>query len=119
MASFCSISLTLLLFFKPLTHHTDCLCIIYRIILLVDIQRGLYFSAIPVSQDMTLRQSIRKSVMELLFTVQKALPLFQDGDGGSIILIASVGGSKADPAMSVYGATKALFDRSLAPGRSS
>ena len=69
---------------------------------------------------MTLRQSIRKSVMEVLFTVQKALPLFQDGDGGSIILIASVGGSKADPAMSVYGATKgSLFDRSLAPGRSS
>ena len=47
--------------------------------------------------------------MELLFTVQKALPLFQDGDGGSIILIASVGGSKADPAMSVYGATKAAI----------
>ena len=46
------------------------------------------------------------NVKGLLFTVQKALPLFQDGDG-SIILTASVGGSKADPAMSVYGATKA------------
>src|SRR6476659_2538319 len=33
------------------------------------------------------------NVKGLLFTVQKALPLFQDG--GSIILTASVGGSKA------------------------
>ena len=49
------------------------------------------------------------NVKGLLFTVQKALPLFQDGDGGSIILTASVGGSKADPAMSVYGATKAAI----------
>ena len=47
------------------------------------------------------------NVKGLLFTVQKALPLFQDG--GSIILTASVGGSKADPAMSVYGATKAAI----------
>jgi len=49
------------------------------------------------------------NVKGLLFTVQKALPLFQDGDGGSIILTASVGGSKADPAMSVPGATKAAI----------
>ena len=49
------------------------------------------------------------NVKGLLFTVQKALPLFQDGDGGSIILTASVGGSKGDPAMSVYGATKAAI----------
>jgi NAD(P)-dependent dehydrogenase (short-subunit alcohol dehydrogenase family) len=49
------------------------------------------------------------NVKGLLFTVQKALPLFQDSDGGSIILTASVGGSKADPAMSVYGATKAAI----------
>ena len=49
------------------------------------------------------------NVKGLLFTVQKALPLFQDGDGGSIILTASVGGSKADQAMSVYGATKAAI----------
>ena len=34
-----------------------------------------------------------------LFTVQKALPLFQDG--GSIILTASVGGSKGVEALSV------------------
>ncbi|MFZ0225202.1 MAG: glucose 1-dehydrogenase [Candidatus Nitrosopolaris sp.] len=41
----------------------------------------------------------------LLFTVQKALPLFQDG--GSIILTASVGGSKGFEGISVYDATKA------------
>jgi NAD(P)-dependent dehydrogenase (short-subunit alcohol dehydrogenase family) len=43
--------------------------------------------------------------VKLLFTVQKVLPLFQDG--GSIILAASVGGSKGTPALSVYNATKA------------
>ena len=47
------------------------------------------------------------NVKGLLFTIQKALPLFQDGDGGSIILTASVGGSKGNPAHSVYGASKA------------
>jgi NAD(P)-dependent dehydrogenase (short-subunit alcohol dehydrogenase family) len=45
------------------------------------------------------------NVKGLLFTVQKALPLFQDG--GSIILTASVGGSKGVEALSVYDATKA------------
>jgi NAD(P)-dependent dehydrogenase (short-subunit alcohol dehydrogenase family) len=45
------------------------------------------------------------NVKGLLFTVQKALPLFQDG--GSIILTASVGGSKGFEGVSVYGATKA------------
>jgi len=47
------------------------------------------------------------NVKGLLFTVQKALPLFQDGGGGSIILTASVGGSKGNPASSVYSASKA------------
>ncbi|MGC2575421.1 MAG: glucose 1-dehydrogenase [Candidatus Nitrosopolaris sp.] len=42
-----------------------------------------------------------------LFTVQKALALFQDG--GSIILTASVGGSKGVEALSVYNATKAAI----------
>ena len=46
------------------------------------------------------------NVKGLLFTVQKALPLFQDGDGGSIILTASVGGSKGYEGSSVYSATK-------------
>jgi NAD(P)-dependent dehydrogenase (short-subunit alcohol dehydrogenase family) len=45
------------------------------------------------------------NVKGLLFTVQKALPLFQDG--GSIILTASVNASKGFGAMSVYSATKA------------
>ena len=45
------------------------------------------------------------NVKGLLFTVQKALPLFQDG--GSIILNASVAGSKGIEASSVYSATKA------------
>ena len=47
------------------------------------------------------------NVKGLLFTVQKALPLIQDG--GSIILTASVGGSKGTPAFSVYDATKAAI----------
>jgi NAD(P)-dependent dehydrogenase (short-subunit alcohol dehydrogenase family) len=45
------------------------------------------------------------NVKGLLFTVQKALPMFQDG--GSIILTASVNASKGFGAMSVYSATKA------------
>ncbi len=45
------------------------------------------------------------NVRGLVFTVQKALPLFQDG--GSIILTASVGGSKGFEGISVYDATKA------------
>jgi NAD(P)-dependent dehydrogenase (short-subunit alcohol dehydrogenase family) len=47
------------------------------------------------------------NVKGLLFTVQKALPLFQDG--GSIILTASVGGSKGFEGISVYDATKAAI----------
>jgi NAD(P)-dependent dehydrogenase (short-subunit alcohol dehydrogenase family) len=46
-----------------------------------------------------------RNVKGLLFTVQKALPLFQDG--GSIILNASIAGSKGIEAFSVYCATKA------------
>ena len=45
------------------------------------------------------------NVKGLLFTVQKALPLFQDG--GSIILTASNAASKGIEALSVYSATKA------------
>jgi NAD(P)-dependent dehydrogenase (short-subunit alcohol dehydrogenase family) len=43
----------------------------------------------------------------LLFTVQKALPLFQDG--GSIILTASIAGSKGFDGFSVYSAAKAAI----------
>jgi NAD(P)-dependent dehydrogenase (short-subunit alcohol dehydrogenase family) len=45
------------------------------------------------------------NVKGLLFTVQKTLPLL--ADGSSIILNASVVGSKGLPANSVYSATKA------------
>jgi NAD(P)-dependent dehydrogenase (short-subunit alcohol dehydrogenase family) len=52
------------------------------------------------------------NVKGLLFTVQKALPLFQEG--GTIILNASINGSKAFEGSSVYSATKAAI-RSFAP----
>ncbi|MBC7852954.1 MAG: glucose 1-dehydrogenase [Pirellulaceae bacterium] len=45
------------------------------------------------------------NVKGLLFTVQKALPLLVDG--GSIILTASITGSKGNEALSVYSASKA------------
>ena len=47
------------------------------------------------------------NVKGLLFTVQKVLPFFQDG--GSIILTASIGGSKGFEGVSVYAATKAAI----------
>src|SRR3989442_4780618 len=47
------------------------------------------------------------NVKGLLFTVQKALPLFQDG--GSIIRNASTSASKGFEAISVYSATKAAI----------
>jgi NAD(P)-dependent dehydrogenase (short-subunit alcohol dehydrogenase family) len=49
------------------------------------------------------------NVKGLLFTVQKALPLFQDSGGGSIILNASIAASKGLEALSVYSATKAAI----------
>ncbi len=45
------------------------------------------------------------NVKGLLFTVQKALPFMQDG--GSVVLNASMAGSKGMPAYSVYAASKA------------
>jgi NAD(P)-dependent dehydrogenase (short-subunit alcohol dehydrogenase family) len=50
-------------------------------------------------------QIFNTNVKGLLFTVQKALPLIPDG--GSVILNASVAGSKGLAAFSVYSATKA------------
>ena len=47
------------------------------------------------------------NVKGLLFTVQKALTLFQDG--GSIVLTGSIGGSKGYEGSSVYSATKAAI----------
>jgi NAD(P)-dependent dehydrogenase (short-subunit alcohol dehydrogenase family) len=49
----------------------------------------------------------RINVKGLLFTVQKALPLFQEG--GSIILTASIAGSKGFEGSTVYSATKAAI----------
>ena len=48
------------------------------------------------------------NVKGLLFTVQEALPLFQEG-GGSIILNASTASSKGIGGYSVYSATKAAI----------
>ena len=47
------------------------------------------------------------NVKGALFTVQKALPLLNDG--GSIILTGSVGSVKGNPGFWVYGATKAAI----------
>jgi len=58
-------------------------------------------------------QTFGLNVKGLLFTVQKALPLFTAG--GSIILNASMAGSKGMPAFSVYAASKAAV-RSFARG---
>ncbi|MCL6458323.1 MAG: SDR family oxidoreductase [Gorillibacterium sp.] len=49
--------------------------------------------------------SFNINVRGVLFTVQKALPLFSDG--GSIILNSSVQGTSGSPGGSIYGATKA------------
>jgi NAD(P)-dependent dehydrogenase (short-subunit alcohol dehydrogenase family) len=46
------------------------------------------------------------NVKGVLFTVQKALPIFRDGRG-SIILDTSIGASKPSEGLTVYGATKA------------
>ena len=53
------------------------------------------------------------NVKGIVFTVQKALPLLQDG--ASIILTSSIASHKWMPAQSVYSATKAAI-RSLARG---
>jgi NAD(P)-dependent dehydrogenase (short-subunit alcohol dehydrogenase family) len=55
------------------------------------------------------------NVKGLLFTVQKALPLLPDG--ASIILNASIAGSKGLPTYSVYSATKPRYVRSPEPGQ--
>jgi NAD(P)-dependent dehydrogenase (short-subunit alcohol dehydrogenase family) len=52
-------------------------------------------------------KTFNANVKGLLFTVQKALPLFTDG--GSIILNASIVSTKGTPALSVYSATKAAI----------
>jgi NAD(P)-dependent dehydrogenase (short-subunit alcohol dehydrogenase family) len=50
-------------------------------------------------------KTFNSNVKGMLFTVQKALPLFTDG--GSIILTSSTTGTTGNPAFSVYSASKA------------
>ncbi|MGB7955219.1 MAG: SDR family NAD(P)-dependent oxidoreductase [Candidatus Nitrosopolaris sp.] len=56
------------------------------------------------------------NVKGLLFTVQKALPLFQDG--GSIILNASTSASKDSKRQVFTAQLRPPYDRSRAPGQS-
>src|SRR5262249_10951799 len=78
------------------------------------------FDAIPDSRDLISQYLLLYSmsgepgdfdrlfdtnVKGVLFTVQKALPLLNDG--GSIIVTGAVTGSKGTPTSGVYGATKA------------
>jgi NAD(P)-dependent dehydrogenase (short-subunit alcohol dehydrogenase family) len=51
------------------------------------------------------RKAFDVNVMGTIFTVQKALPFLQRG--ASVIVLSSINGSKAIPAMSVYSASKA------------
>jgi NAD(P)-dependent dehydrogenase (short-subunit alcohol dehydrogenase family) len=66
---------------------------------------GGSFAAIGSITEEHYQQIFDTNVKGVLFTVQKALPLM--ASGGSIILNASVAGSKGMPAFSVYSATKA------------
>jgi NAD(P)-dependent dehydrogenase (short-subunit alcohol dehydrogenase family) len=65
----------------------------------------LEFAPLGSITESQVDKSFDINVKGLLFTVQKALPLFQDG--GSIILTASVSASTGFEATSVYSATKA------------
>jgi NAD(P)-dependent dehydrogenase (short-subunit alcohol dehydrogenase family) len=58
-----------------------------------------------ISEDLY-QQTFDINVKGMLFTVQKALPLMPDG--GSVILLSSIVGSKGLPANSIYSATKAV-----------
>jgi len=66
---------------------------------------GGSFAALGSITEELYNQTFNTNVKGVLFTVQKALPLIPDG--GSIILNASVAGSKGVAAFSVYSATKA------------
>ena len=66
---------------------------------------GGEFAALGSITEEQFDKTFSINVKGLVFSVQKALPLFLDG--GSIILNASVAGSKGIEAFSVYSATKA------------
>jgi NAD(P)-dependent dehydrogenase (short-subunit alcohol dehydrogenase family) len=63
------------------------------------------FSPLDAISEVHFNKTFNVNVKGLVFTVQKALPLFKDG--GSIILNASTAASKAMEGFSVYSATKA------------
>ena len=65
------------------------------------------FAALGEISEAHFDKTFNINVKGLLFTVQKALPLLQDG--GSIILNASINSIKGEPALSVYCATKAAI----------
>jgi choline dehydrogenase len=77
------------------------------------VELGLDLASQPAYRDLIKRWIVPPrrmsregiNVKGVLFTVQKALPLFTDG--GSIILNASIAASKGVEAISVYSATKA------------
>ncbi len=72
------------------------------------------FAPVEQSSEQFFDEQFNVNVKGLYFTIQKALPLLNDG--ASIILNSSVAGVKGTPMASVYGATKAAvrsFARTL------
>jgi NAD(P)-dependent dehydrogenase (short-subunit alcohol dehydrogenase family) len=65
------------------------------------------FAPLGAITEAHFEKTFNVNVKGLLFTVQKALPLFQNG--GSIILTASTAASKGVEGFSVYSATKAAI----------
>ena len=65
------------------------------------------FAPLGTITESNFDKTFRVNVKGTLFTVQKALPLIQEG--GSIILNASTAGSKGVEGFSVYSATKAAI----------
>jgi NAD(P)-dependent dehydrogenase (short-subunit alcohol dehydrogenase family) len=73
------------------------------------------FAPLDQSSEEFFDEQFNTNVKGLYFSVQNAVPLIPDG--GAIVLIASVAGSKGFPGASVYSATKAAvhsFGRTLA-----
>lgn len=73
-------------------------------VLLANAGAGTYMPLASITEE-HYDTTFDTNVKGLLFTVQKALPLFNDG--GSIILTGSIASIKGIPALSVYNATKA------------
>jgi len=75
---------------------------------------GSFAALGAITEDHFDRSSIQRE--GVVFTVQKALPLFREG--GSIVLNASITASTGGPAFSVYSATKPRCARLREPGAS-